>query len=42
MLKPLGDVPNSKTFAPKFLKSFGPDLYPAPLAQSIVISFLLD
>ena len=26
MLKPLGDVPNWKTFAPKLLKSFGPDL----------------
>ena len=26
ILSPLGDVPNSKTFAPKLLKSFGPDL----------------
>ena len=34
MFKPLGDVPIWYTFAPNDFKSFGPDLYPAPFAQS--------
>ena len=37
MFKPFGDAPYSKTFAPRLLKSFGPDLYAAPFAQSITI-----
>ena len=37
MFKPLGDVPTSYTLAPKDFKSFGPDLYPAPFAQSMAI-----
>jgi len=37
MFKPLGLIPIAMTFAPKDLSSFGPDLYPAPFAQSITI-----
>ena len=37
IFNPLGDVPTVYTFAPKDFKSFGPDLYPAPFAQSIAI-----
>ena len=37
IFNPLGDVPISYTLAPKDLRSFGPDLYPAPFAQSIAI-----
>ena len=37
IFKPLGIVPTLYTFAPKDFNSFGPDLYPAPLAQSMAI-----
>ena len=37
IFKPLGWMPIEKTFAPKDFNNFGPDLYPAPFAQSITI-----
>ena len=37
IFKPLGSTPIEITFAPKSNRSFGADLYPAPLAQSITI-----
>ena len=37
IFKPFGEVPTLYTFAPKDFRSLGPDLYPAPFAQSIAI-----
>ena len=37
IFKPLGLIPIAITFAPKDLNNSGPDLYPAPFAQSITI-----
>jgi len=37
MFIPFGEVPISKTFAPRDLNNFGPDLCAAPFAQSIAI-----
>ena len=37
IFNPLGEIPISKTFAPRDLNNFGPDLWAAPFAQSIAI-----
>ena len=37
MFNPLGFTPNEITFAPNDFSRYGPDLYPAPFAQSITI-----
>ena len=37
MFSPFGFTPNEITLAPREDKIFGADLYPAPLAQSIII-----
>ena len=37
MFRPFGFVPSWYTFAPRDLNNKGPDLYAAPLAQSIAI-----